>query len=257
MADWTQTDRKFYRSELAVLGNRFTNLDYRFKSNKDGSRRLVARGKYEIRAKYEHELIEDIYELKLEFPKDYPDEMPIVIEEGGKIGFGADNHNSPEFGLCLETSLSLDKLLNDTRNLSTFFELVLDHNLYWHSYRSKHGKEPFPARPHYERGLTDQLIQEYGFPEDHGLISALLACARDYDGSLACPCGSGCSLENCCSKCVLKLKSQHSPAVIKDVSNQLQSHPSTFINKSISVDEICERYVKGLFRRIDILQKCL
>ncbi len=39
------------------------------------------------------------YAVKVEFPADYPDRMPIVREVGGKIPWTADNHIFPATGV--------------------------------------------------------------------------------------------------------------------------------------------------------------
>lgn len=139
------------------------------------------------------------YAILIEFPKDYPDELPIVREVGGRIPWLADRHVFPRTGVCCV-------LLPEDRWWSfppgtPFAEYLRGplHNYFLaQSVVAAGGKWPFGEHKHGFPGITDFYEAKFGAKNSTLVVRFLqLVCEGGVRGHMQCACGSGRTLRKC------------------------------------------------------------
>src|SRR4051794_31021288 len=81
----------------------------------------VLRGRFAFSARH-HEKgeVEDGFDLEIEIPPRFPEDVPIVTETGGRIPREADHHVNKDGKLCLGSPLRLRHLLAEAPTLTGF-----------------------------------------------------------------------------------------------------------------------------------------
>ena len=102
---WYNDNPKFFRKERDTINISQPNLHFR----KDANKMLLV-GKLEFYRTYDEypdKPINDVYEIEIEFPSDYPESAPKTKEIGGRIL--KSYHTNPDMSLCLETEYEVFK----------------------------------------------------------------------------------------------------------------------------------------------------
>ncbi|MHB0914598.1 MAG: hypothetical protein ACYC5A_04240 [Thermoleophilia bacterium] len=195
---WYKRKPKLYESEQLTLNKHFPTLMFVEEGN-----RVYVSGKLPLKDNIEGEDIEDVWDIEIDFPFDYPFSLPEVREVGGRIKKSTlgDRHffsNDGTACLCYKSEWryfftpgksDVKVLLNDL--VIPFF--------YGQSYFDKTGDWPFGEYSHDAPGM----IQFYSrrLKEDDPIT--ILGCIRILEnkgtvkGHWMCPCGSSKKIRDC------------------------------------------------------------
>lgn len=177
-------------------------MGFRFEIDANQRRRWVVEGEYQLRAKHteDGEVIEDNYTLRITYPPNYPERLPVAHELDGKVRDVEDHdHLLIDESLCLEvTPEKYIRFKSKGENARAFYQYLLDPYLYRNSYLRKNRDEPYPGRA---TGLSGrvQWMREYFQIDDTttGLKILLYIVEYGYHRQNDCPCGSGEKIRNC------------------------------------------------------------
>ena len=143
-------------------------------------------------------LIEDVYSLTIEIPRDFPARgLPRVLETGGRIP--KDYHQLEDGSLCLGSSTRLRLLACQDPTVGGFIERAVVPYLYGRSYFERFGQMPFGELAHGRRGVEQDLRALFLMPPAAGVdaILEVAALRRRTANKRPCPCSSGRRLGRC------------------------------------------------------------
>ncbi len=162
---------------------------------------LVLAGKYRLNATIHGcEVIDEIFELKVIFPDEYPLSPPKVYEVGGKLPNDMDFHkNSSDESLCLGSGLRVMSNIRRNPDISAFFESLVAPFLYSIRYKTKHGKTPYGELKHGENGLIQDYEEIFNLKGKKAILGILLALSKRkrVANKLSCPCNCKRRLGKC------------------------------------------------------------
>lgn len=154
----------------------------------------VLRGRFAFTACHrEAGEIEDAFELEIEIPAAFPQEVPVVAEIGGRIPRDADYHvNTSDNTLCLGSPLRLRQLLAEDPTLTGFAEKCLVPYLFAQSrILAASGGFAFGELAHGLPGMLDDYVALFAVKEFSQVVEALrlLGMKKRRANKLLCPCG--------------------------------------------------------------------
>lgn len=146
-------------------------------------------------------IVDDMYSLKITVPINFPSDIPVVIETGGKIPRREVFHiNESDKSLCLGSPLRLLGILNKYPTLSGFAEKCLEPYLYAVSCKLQNNEDfAFGELAHGEQGIMEDYSQLLGLKDDDQVCQAihLLGLKKRIANKQLCPCGCGNRLGVC------------------------------------------------------------
>jgi SEC-C motif len=150
--------------------------------------------------------IEDVYEVLIRFPADFPAGIPTAFEKGGRIP--RSHHTQPDGSLCLGADTELRLKLRAGSTLDRFIEEVLVPYLFQFSFFEKHGRMPFGELRHGVLGLLDYFCDLYKVSNGRAgkELVRLTSLKRRRANKVPCPCGSGRRLGQCHNRTVNALR---------------------------------------------------
>ena len=101
------------------------------------------------------EVIEDGYNVRIESPENFPEQLALTWETGGRIP--PDYHKLTNGALCLGSRVGLRLQMGGSPSLLRFVERCVIPYLYGYSYSVKHGAPPFGELAHGELGSLQDL----------------------------------------------------------------------------------------------------
>lgn len=157
----------------------------------------VLRGLFEFAAtNKEGGLIRDAYELEIELPESFPDEVPAVREIGRRIPRDGKYHiNLTEDSLCLGSPLALRLSLSKEPSINSFTANCIVPYLYAVSHKLANGGPfIFGELDHGEKGELDDYVHIFGLKTHAEALDTLhmLGLKKRVANKWPCPCG--CSL---------------------------------------------------------------
>ena len=162
----------------------------------------VLRGRFTFAAR--HRVageVEDAFDLEIEIPTRFPEELPRVTELGGRIPREADNHvNRSDGTLCLGSPLRLRLLLAEDPTLTGFAEKCLVPYLFAQAQRrARSGGFVFGELDHGLPGMLDDYVALFGVKEFWQAVEALrlLGTKKRRANKQPCPCGCRMRLGRC------------------------------------------------------------
>lgn len=162
---------------------------------------LVLEGKFSFIAKNIDEIkIEDCFELMIFIPKNFPSELPTVVEMGNRIPRDGKHHINPDDSLCLGSPLRLLEIISRRGTLIGFVEGCLIPYLYAVSIKMKLGDDfIFGELAHGEEGIIDDYLDLFNLETKEQLIESfrLVKMKRRHANKKRCPCGCGRLLGKC------------------------------------------------------------
>ena len=180
----------------------------------------LVRGRVGFSVDHDSKTVEDSYELAFMFPSEYPASPPFVFELEGKIpkDFG---HFMAAGNLCLGAPVEVRRRFAEHNTLLRFIERQVIPYLFAYSFKERYGKLPFGELAHGTEGLFQYYMEFF----ESGLIETmkLLKClADDFAPPLmACPCGTGDSLEYCHGPSLSALRPHQSPREFESELRQM------------------------------------
>ncbi len=160
------------------------------------SAKLIFQGVFEFAIVDEKDrLTEDKYELRIEVPSDFPQNLPAVYELGGRIPHTPENHVNPDGSLCLGSPLRLKMFANIDRSLVGFSSNCILPFLYAKSV----GSFVFGELPHGLVGLVEDYADMLGVRTKEQVFQCLnlASMRRRVANKRRCPCGCGKRLGAC------------------------------------------------------------
>jgi hypothetical protein len=164
----------------------------------------------------------DRYSVDITLPREYPDDLPIVREIGGRIAHHADNHMShgkaclfvpdERWRICPPGTTFLEFLNNPVRNY------FLGYSVY-----SRTGIWPLGQRAHGVDGIYEYYAELLG-ASDTAIITEYLDCLRrkELKGHWPCPCKSGKRIRDCHQLELFELRKKIPPAVADKSSTMIR-----------------------------------
>ena len=163
--------------------------DFTLTSNEDGS--FLIAGDLSFSAEWDGITIADTFALEITVPSDYPSEIPIVIETGGRIPRDREFHAHPDGPLCLDVPLELRKMFQEGGTLLGFVKHSIVNFLYSHCFKETYGKMPFGEWSHGGKGIAEYYRTGFRVKGDKSVVLLLNALAEEaFSRRQQCPCGS-------------------------------------------------------------------
>jgi len=160
---------------------------------------IVLAGTFDFEASWEGVVVKDSYDLRIEVGS-YPEVLPVVFENGGRIPRRIDEHVFESSGrLCLGSELRLRQIIGPNFNLMTFADQCVVPFLYAATRRASEGRFVFGELSHGHAGLFEDYQEILGVRGESAVRAALriLAVKRSTADRHPCPCGCGKRLAQC------------------------------------------------------------
>lgn len=144
--------------------------------------------------------IEDSYSLSIIIPYNFPFQLPVVQEVGGKIPRDQNYHINPDDSLCLGSPLRLLRILSYSPTIVTFVEECLVPYLYAVSHKINNGGSfIFGELSHGQKGIIDDYLELFGLKNKTQVIHVLrlLSFNKRFANKQKCPCNCGKRLGAC------------------------------------------------------------
>jgi len=173
---------------------------------------LVLEGRFGFRAVYQGVELTGEFSLRIEIPRLFPAELPLVFEIGGRIP--RTWHRNLDSSLCLGAPIALHQVLHASPDLETFLEGCLVPYLYQFRVKERGGQLPLGDLPHGELGILSYYRDALLMPDIRAALASirLLGMPRDIAALELCPCGSGRVLAHCHSFFLDRLREVCSPS---------------------------------------------
>jgi len=154
------------------------------------------RGSLEFNRSFEGISIKDKFEIEIYLPKNFPDDLPLAKEIGGRIP--SDFHKNPDETFCFGAPEEVKRIFRACPTLIGFVRNLVEPYLYSFIYKEKYGKMPWGELSHGEQGILEHYKERFGVSHDIAAIGLLRILADEDDrGHYDCPCGSGKRLRDC------------------------------------------------------------
>ncbi len=116
----------------------FLKLNPKMRLAEFGEESITIAGEYCINAQMEgFKAINDSYQLRIRFPKNYPRSLPTVIDTESRIPRKADYHTYDDGSFCLGSEIKLKSILFKTPSVIDFIDKRPQHNSLWFKYFDK------------------------------------------------------------------------------------------------------------------------
>lgn len=151
----------------------------------------IVKGWLSFRANFKEIIIRDNFKIELKIPVNFPNELPIVKEIGGRINRNKNNHINVDKGnsLCLGTPIEIALKLRDNISISNFIDKLVIRFLYAFSYKEKYGYYPWGERKHGNEGILQSYKDLFKLKSNKQTIKFLSKiCDCRFNGRKACPC---------------------------------------------------------------------
>jgi hypothetical protein len=149
--------------------------------------------------------IDDLYEIEIAIPKQFPDQLPRVREMNGRIP--PSFHKLVDGSLCLGSETRLRLIVMQSPFILSFVELCVIPYLYGYSFFERHGKLPFGELSHGGNGIREDLAELFGIRTD--MVADFVRTAALKKGianKRPCPCGSALRVGRCHHKRINHLR---------------------------------------------------
>ena len=136
------------------------------------------------------------YNVKIDFPREFPQKLPKVFVQKGEISnkFGHVNYDK---SLCLGTDVDLRIRLLNSEPIGTFFKIVIAY-LAEYQYWSEYHLYAIEPRSHYNNGVIETYQEMMGIKNLKSISDLLQSIpVRNVDRNKLCPCRSGLKMKNC------------------------------------------------------------
>lgn len=174
----------------------------------------VIRGTFLVRGSGERVL--DQYLITIELPDNYPKDLPVVREIGGKIPCSIDYHIERDGRACVFLPDDRWHCFPEESSFSKYLDGPL-HNFFLGQSLVALGENwPFGEWGHGANGILEYYEQFLETDDAKAIIRFLQAAAKlNLKPHLPCPCGSGRKIRKCCRDKVLELRHRISPAIAR------------------------------------------
>ena len=152
------------------------------------------------------ERIVDRYSIEVAFPPNYPCDLPLVWEIGGRIPRTADRHIYTNGATCLFVLDERAWICPEGTSLLDFLNGPVRNFFLGQSLFEIDGVWPFGQRSHGVQGILEFYAERLDTNDKSVIIRYLdVLRKKDLKGHWRCPCGSGKRLRKCHMKLVVEL----------------------------------------------------
>ncbi len=165
---------------------------------------VFVRGSYPVT--FEGETL-DSYSVEIEFPRDYPESLPLVRETGGRIPHVADYHMYRNGVACLFVPDERWWLLPPGSTFRDFLNGPVYNYFLSQALVSLGQPWPFGQRKHGAEGICEFYSGLLG-TSDQAIITQYVECLsrKEVKGHWPCPCGSGKKIRQCHMQQILEIR---------------------------------------------------
>lgn len=164
----------------------------------------------------------DRYTISIILPKEFPRELPIVYEVGGRIPNKAEFHVNTDGSACVFIPDDRWRCFPVDGSLIEFLDGPLYNFFLSQTYYSEHGKWPFGEWSHGKEGLREYYQWLIGANDLLTIGRFLhLLTKNNLKKHYACACGSGKVVKQCCIEKISDLREKVTPEIAKKAMNSL------------------------------------
>jgi hypothetical protein len=161
----------------------------------------VLKGRYLFHTIYEGVEFKDTFNLTFVFPREYPEQPPLVLEIAGKIPYNF--HHYTNGGLCLAARMEYKVVFAKNPTLEGFITNLLNPYLLSWLWFDKFGKMPWGERKHGWTGICESYQDLLKIKNPENVIPFMERLVRNnINQREPCPCGSNIPYRNCHKKIV-------------------------------------------------------
>ena len=162
----------------------------------------------------------DRFAVRITFPDDYPDSLPVIEEVGGRIPRIADRHINPNGSACL--LVPEEWLAAKDQSFRAFLRGPM-HSFFVGQSLAEMGKPwPFGERPHGLAGVVEsyeEILGVRGIDQVRSFLTMLVKeCIK---GHWPCPCASGLRLRKCHGHVLRELSERVTPPIAEKMLQRL------------------------------------
>jgi len=165
----------------------------------------------------------DSYQIKAGVTAGFPEEEPVVFEEGDRIPRTADRHVFPKDGNCCLGVWEEWLLTATDHRFATFLTGPMHDYFVSQTYFETHGVWPFGERSHGKLGVLEAYGELLGVAQNEKTISEYLKLLsrQTIKGHALCPCGSGLRLRKCHGEDLDNLRRKIPPAIAEKMHSSI------------------------------------
>jgi hypothetical protein len=171
----------------------------------------------------------DHYQIELEIPDRFPEDLPIVREVGGGLPKIADRHFNPENSeACVLLPDERYKYLSEDISIIDFIKGPVENFFLSQTYYDRTGKWLNEPWPHAAEGIREYYGELLGTTDDRIISTCVQYLSRKtLKGHWPCYCGSGKPLRYCHLETIRDLRSKISQRVASKSLQAVTRQPST------------------------------
>lgn len=190
--EWYEHNPELFESEKSYIRRTFPDVTINIEQ-----RRMLIHGPFPVVNENGRTL--RTYQLKVVFPRDYPNWTPTVYMKEPGIEYEADRHMMRNGAACFCLPHEIPALLGGSITFQAFHEKLFRYWLLGQVAYDRDGNWPFSAWQHTEEGIIDSYAKITKFSSRQAVITfiRLLARKNAAKGHERCPCGSGLRLRQC------------------------------------------------------------
>ncbi len=181
----------FLRKELAVAKMLLKKAKVTWGSQ------VSVRGWFHFSTRVDGRVIEDLYEIRIVFPEQYPGLWPVAYELQNRVT--SQFHRNPDESLCLGSNLDLHRIYSRDKGFENFIKEMLTPFLAGHSFWKRYGVAPFGERAHGGDGVWQAYLDLYSEESLDTVLGAVEWALKNREerGHVVCPCVLKAKMREC------------------------------------------------------------
>ena len=201
---WHEANPAFYAKEKEQVEAANPNLHFSTRNGK-----VFLSGSFPLK---DGERVVDRYFIEIEFPFNYPCDLPMVREVGGRIPHTADRHMYANGVACLFVPDERAWICPEGTSLLEFLDGPVRNFFLGQSVFEMEGVWPFGQRSHGVQGILEFYAEILGTNDRATIIRYLDVLRRKHvKGHWPCPCGSDQRLRKCHLSQIVELRQKIPP----------------------------------------------
>lgn len=199
-------------------------------------------GYFEFIATYKNKAqeVKGKYNLLINIPPNYPNQLPTVKELDGEIE--EEYHHFTNGTLCLGVRIDLFVKFQKQPTLLGFVENLVIPYLFNYYIFKNNGTLPFGQRSHNEKGIIEYYQEVFETKDKLSTLQLLTYLINDkFEGKHMCPCKKGRKIENCHGSLILEYRQKNLKfqfqsdyyKIIKTIKNAKRIIPKYFYLKEV------------------------
>lgn len=166
----------------------------------------------------------DAYRLEIDFPADYPEELPVVREKGGRIPWTADRHVYTNGNACVLLPEDCWWSFPPGRPFGEYLRGPLHNYFLGQSVFEQTGQWPFGEHHHGWFGAAEFYQDKFGTQDATVVVEGLKLIAEGkVRGHWPCPCGSSKTIRACHPGIIEVAKKMPAAAAQKSLDSLMRS----------------------------------